>query len=137
LTHGGLRSGLETLVANLALPVDLTVVAPRLPAHIETTAYFVVAEAMTNVVKHAHAHRATVDVRVDNQTLVLDIRDDGVGGADPTGGSGITGLFDRVEASDGTLTVTSFPGAGTAIHAAIPVREHLAANYSADISVSL
>jgi signal transduction histidine kinase len=137
LTHGGLRSGLETLVTDLALPVDLTVATPRLPAHIETTAYFVVAEAMTNVVKHAHAHRATVDVRVDDQTLVLDIRDDGVGGADPTAGSGIAGLFDRVEANDGTLTVTSSPGAGTAIHAAIPVREHAAANYSGDISVSL
>jgi signal transduction histidine kinase len=137
LTHGGLRSGLETLVADLALPVDLTVVAPRLPAHIETTAYFVVAEAMTNVVKHAHAHRATVDVRVDDDTLVLDIRDDGVGGADPTGGSGITGLFDRVEASDGILTVTSYPGAGTAIHAAIPVREQPTANHPGDVSVSL
>ena len=136
LTHGGLRSGLESLVADLALPVDLTVATPRLPAHIETTAYFVVAEAMTNVVKHAHAHRATVHVRVDDQTLVLDIRDDGVGGADPTAGSGITGLFDRVEASDGTLTVTSSRGAGTAIHAAIPVREKLTANHPGEVGVS-
>ncbi len=135
LTHGGLRSGLETLVADLALPVDLTVLAPRLPAHIETTAYFVVAEAMTNVVKHAHANRATVDVAVDDQTLVIDIRDDGVGGADPTGGTGLTGLFDRVEASDGTLTVTSSDGAGTAIHATIPVRERMTANNFGDVSV--
>jgi signal transduction histidine kinase len=137
LTHGGLRSGLETLVADLALPVDLTVVTPRLPAHIETTAYFVVAEAMTNVVKHAHAQRATVDVRVDDHTLVVDIRDDGVGGADPTAGSGITGLFDRVEASDGMLTVTSYPGTGTAVHAAIPVREQPTVNHAGDVSLSL
>ena len=136
LTHGGLRSGLETLVTDLALPVDLTVIAPRLPAHIETTAYFIVAEAMTNVVKHAHAHRATVDVRVDDHALILDIRDDGVGGADPSAGSGIAGLFDRVEASEGVLTVTSSPGAGTAIHAAIPVREQLTTNHPGGVSVS-
>jgi signal transduction histidine kinase len=136
LTHGGLRSGLETLVSDLALPVDLNVTAPRLPAHIETTAYFVVAEAMTNVVKHAHANRATVDVRVNEQTLVVDVRDDGIGGADPAGGTGITGLFDRVEASDGILTVTSSSGAGTAIHAAIPVREHLSGKHSGDAAVS-
>ena len=134
LTHGGLRSGLETLVADLALPVDLTVVAPRLPAHIETTAYFVVAEAMTNVVKHAHATRAAVDVAVDAHTLLIDIRDDGVGGADPAGGTGLTGLFDRVEASDGTLTVTSPPAAGTTIHAAIPVRAELTTNPPGDVS---
>ena len=127
LTRGGLRSGLESLVADLALPVDLTVSAPRLPAHIETTAYFVVAEAMTNVVKHARADRAAVDVRVDNHTLIVEISDDGVGGANQASGSGLTGLFDRVEASDGTLTITSFTGAGTTIRAAFPVGEHLSA----------
>lgn len=135
LTRGGLSSGLESLVADLALPVDLSVTAPRLPAHIETTAYFLVAEAMTNVVKHSHAERATVEVHVDGRTLVVDVRDNGVGGADPANGSGLTGLFDRVEASDGSLTVTSPPGAGTAIHAAIPVREGLNLNHS-DAGVS-
>jgi signal transduction histidine kinase len=125
LTRGGLGSGLESLVADLALPVDLTVTAPRLPAHIETTAYFVVAEAMTNVVKHANADRASVDVRLDDRMLVVEIRDDGVGGADPAAGTGLTGLFDRIEAGDGTLTVSSRPGAGTTIRATLPVGEHL------------
>lgn len=136
LTHGGLRSGLESMVADLALPVDLTVVAPRLPAAIETTAYFVVAEAITNVVKHARASRAAVQVRVDEETLIIEVRDDGVGGVDPAIGTGLTGLFDRVEASDGTLTVTSIPGAGTTIHAAIPVRALVAADHLKDVSLS-
>ncbi len=136
LTRGGLRSGLESLLADLTLPVDLTVVAPRLPAHIETTAYFLVAEAMTNVVKHSHASRATVDVHVDHRTLVIDVRDNGVGGADPEGGTGLTGLFDRVEASDGTLTVTSSAGSGTAIHAELTVPEPLVDNGAGDAGVS-
>ncbi len=136
LTRGGLRSGLESLLVDLALPVDLSVTAPRLPAHIETTAYFLVAEAMTNVVKHSHANRATVDVRVDDRTLVIDVRDNGVGGADPEGGTGLTGLFDRVEASDGTMTVNSPAGSGTAIHAEIPVPEPLTNNNFGDVSVS-
>ncbi len=136
LTRGGLRSGLESLLADLALPVDLTVVAPRLPAHIETTAYFLVAEAMTNVAKHSHANRAMVDVHVEHRTLVIDVRDNGVGGADPAGGTGLTGLFDRVEASDGTLTVTSSAGLGTAIHAEIPIPEPLAGTTFGDVGVS-
>ena len=135
LTRGGLQSGLESLVADLALPVELTVSAPRLPAHIETTAYFVVAEAMTNIVKHARADRAAVDVSVDNQSLIVEIRDNGVGGANPAGGTGLTGLFDRVEASDGTLTVTSFTGAGTTIRAAFPVGEHISVTRLEDTSV--
>ncbi len=134
LTRGGLRPGLESLLVDLALPVDLSVTAPRLPAHIETTAYFLVAEAMTNVVKHSHANRATVEVHVDDHTLVVDVRDNGVGGADPASGSGLTGLFDRVEASDGSLTVTSPPGAGTAIHATIPIREQLTVQHFGDVS---
>jgi signal transduction histidine kinase len=132
LTRGGLRSGLETLVADLAVPVDLAVDAPRLPAHIETTAYFVVAEAMTNVVKHADANRAVVNVRTESGMLFIQVRDDGVGGADPAAGTGLTGLFDRVEASDGTLTVTSPAGAGTTIRAVIPIQEQLTATALGD-----
>lgn len=121
LTRGGLRSGLESLLLDLALPVDLTVSAPRLSPQIETTAYFIVAEAITNVVKHAQANRATVDVHVDGSMLIIEIKDDGVGGADATNGSGLTGLLDRVEAGNGTLTVTSRPGAGTVVLAKLPL----------------
>ena len=99
--------------------------APRLSPQIETTAYFIVAEAITNVVKHAHAKRATVDVTVDGPTLVIEVRDDGRGGADARDGTGLTGLLDRVEAANGTLTVTSRPGAGTAVRATLPLDEQL------------
>lgn len=121
LTRGGLRSGLESLLADLALPVTLRVSVPRLSARIETTAYFIVAEAMTNVVKHARAGGAAVDVTVRTGTLVVEVSDDGVGGADPQRGSGSTGLLDRVEAGNGTLTVTSRPGAGTTVLATLPL----------------
>ncbi|MGS0684943.1 GAF domain-containing protein [Nakamurella sp. GG22] len=121
LTRGGLRSGLESLLLDLALPVELTVGAPRLSPQIETTAYFIVAEAITNVVKHAQANRATVDIKVENSTLIIHIADDGVGGAVPGDGSGLTGLLDRVEAGNGTLTVTSPAGGGTMLRAKLPL----------------
>ncbi len=122
LTVGGLRAGLESLVDDAALPVDLRVAVPRLPAALETTAYFVVAEALTNVVKHAGAACAVVDVTLDDDHLVIDVRDDGAGGADASRGSGLTGLHDRIDANDGALTITSPPGGGTTVHARIPVR---------------
>jgi signal transduction histidine kinase len=121
LTRGGLRVGLESLIDDVPLPVDIDVTVPRLPAPTETTAFFVVAEALTNVVKHAHAHRATVTVTLDGGDLVVEIRDDGVGGADPALGTGLTGLLDRVEAGDGTLRIVSPPGRGTAVHATLPL----------------
>lgn len=121
LTRGGLRSGLESLLVGLALPVELVVSAPRLSPQIEITAYFIVAEAITNVVKHAGATRAGVDINVDGPTLVIDVRDDGRGGADARDGTGLTGLLDRVEAGNGTLTVTSPPGAGTLVRARLPL----------------
>ena len=110
LTRGGLAAGLESLVEDVALPVRLRVTAPRLSPALETTAYFVVAEALTNVVKHARARRAAVDVRLSGDVLVLDVRDDGTGGADATRGTGLTGLLDRVEAGEGTLTISSPAG---------------------------
>lgn len=121
LIYGGLRTGLESLIGGLALSVDLHVTTPRLPAAVETTAYFVVAESLTNAVKHARARRATVSVDLDGDTLVIEVRDDGVGGADPSRGSGLTGLLDRVDAADGALTIISPPGAGTAVRAELPV----------------
>jgi signal transduction histidine kinase/putative methionine-R-sulfoxide reductase with GAF domain len=121
LTRGGLAAGLESLVEDVALPVRLRVTAPRLSPALETTAYFVVAEALTNVVKHAHASRAAVDVRLSGDVLVLDVRDDGTGGADATRGTGLTGLLDRVEAGEGTLTLSSPVGIGTTVHVELPV----------------
>jgi signal transduction histidine kinase len=122
LTRGGLPAGLETLVEDVALPVDLRVEVPRLSPALETTAYFVVAEALANVVKHAHAGRAAIAVTSQAGRLVIDVRDDGEGGADPARGTGLTGLLDRVEASEGTLTLVSPPGVGTTLHVELPVR---------------
>ena len=122
LTRGGLRAGIETLSADLPLRVDLDITAPRLPAGIETTAYFVVAEALTNVVKHAQASAAEVRAAVSHDVLELSVRDDGVGGAVEGRGTGLTGLLDRVEASDGALVIDSPPGGGTAVVARLPIR---------------
>ena len=108
----------------MAVPVELEVTAPRLPPQTETTAYFVVAEALTNVVKHARAGRASVVVAIAGGSLSIEIRDDGAGGADPAAGTGLTGLFDRVEASEGTLSVSSPPGGGTTLHATLPVERN-------------
>jgi len=119
LTRGGLRAGLESLAADLPLEVALDVDVERLGPALETTAYFVVAEALTNVVKHAHADRATVTVGPAGDHLVVEVRDEGVGGARRAGGTGITGLFDRVDAAGGTLTVTSPPGGGTVVRATL------------------
>ena len=102
-------------------PSTLDVTAPRLPAEVETTAYFIVAEALTNVVKHAAASRASVRLAVTGEQLVIEVRDDGSGGADPARGTGLTGLSDRVEVSDGTLAITSPPGRGTMLRATLPV----------------
>jgi signal transduction histidine kinase len=128
LTRGGLRAGLESLVADLAVPVDLRVTAPRLSAQTETTAYFVVAEALTNVVKHANAARATVEVRIDGQQLSISVHDDGSGAADPARGTGLTGMLDRVEAGEGTLEITSPAGIGTTLHVTLPLREPIPAD---------
>jgi signal transduction histidine kinase len=76
---------------------------------------------LTNVVKHAHAGRAAVDIAIDAETLSIQVHDDGSGGADPARGTGLTGMLDRVEASDGTLTITSPAGVGTTLHATLPL----------------
>jgi signal transduction histidine kinase len=123
LTHSGLRSGLESLAADLTLPVDLHVATPRLPAATETTAYFVVAEALTNVVKHAHAHQASVHVALEGDARKIEVRDDGVGGADPARGTGLTGLLDRIDAAEGTLTIASPAELGTTLRVTLPA-EH-------------
>ena len=121
LTRGGLGLGLESLVAGFAVPVRLRAAVPRLPADLETTAYFVVAEALANVVKHARAGQATVELTVDDEHLDIQVADDGVGGADPHRGSGLTGLLDRVEAGNGSLVLTSPPGNGTTLRVRLPI----------------
>ena len=102
------------------MPVELDAL-PRSGCRwpVETTAYFVVAEALTNVGKYARASRASVTVRVDGDGSTVEVRDDGVGGADPAAGSGLRGLADRVAALQGALDVSSPPGRGTRIHARI------------------
>jgi signal transduction histidine kinase len=119
LTHGGLRAGVRALASRMTLPVDIGVTADRLPAAVEATAYFVVAESLTNIAKHAHAEHAAVTAEVEHGTLQLEVRDDGLGGAQPDG-SGLLGLADRVAVLDGSLRVESPPGGGTLIAASIP-----------------
>ncbi|RJU00258.1 GAF domain-containing protein [Arthrobacter frigidicola] len=123
LTRGGLVAGIESFVADLPVPVTLHLMVPRLPAAVEVTGYFTAAEAITNAIKHAHAERVGVSARlsVAGDELHLRVRDDGVGGADPDMGTGLTGLTDRIEAAGGTITITSPPGSGTDLHVTLPL----------------
>jgi GAF domain-containing protein len=123
LTREGLRAGVQALVSRMSLPVSLDVSVERLPVGMEATAYFVVSEALTNVVKHAHASRAIVTARVERGQLRVEIRDDGVGGAHAEDGTGLDGLRDRVSALDGHLVVESPSGQGTHICALLPVSD--------------
>jgi signal transduction histidine kinase len=104
----------------MALPVEVSVSTDRLPAAIEATAYFVVAEALTNVAKHSDAAHAEVGVFVEDGSLRLRVLDDGVGGAQPDG-SGLLGLADRLAVLHGRLYVESPRGGGTLVEAAIPL----------------
>jgi signal transduction histidine kinase len=122
LTQGGLRAGVDALASRMPVPIEIDVTVGRLPAVVEATAYFVVAEALTNVAKHAHAGRAEVTVRIEHGTLAVHVRDDGIGGARPDGGgSGLIGLADRLAAIDGELRVDSPADSGTLVAAAIPL----------------
>jgi PAS domain S-box-containing protein len=120
LARGGLRAGVAALAARMPVPVENGVAVGRLPDAVEATAYFVVAEALTNVAKHARAERATVTARIQDGTLAVQVVDDGVGGARPDG-SGLVGLADRLATLGGTLTVSSQPEDGTHIRAEIPL----------------
>ena len=121
LRHGGLRAAVHSLLRNVALPVTVEVIPDRLPAPVETTSYFVVAEALTNTIKHAGATCAHVRASVHHGALELEIRDDGRGGANPQSGTGLVGLADRVESIDGTITITSPAGKGTVLAVRLPV----------------
>ena len=120
LTRGGLRAGVESLASRMPMPVELDVCAGRLPAPVEAAAYFVVAEALTNVAKHARARRAEVTARIEHATVQVRVRDDGVGGA-RAGGAGLVGLADRLTAVGGELQVSGPPEGGTLVAAAIPL----------------
>jgi signal transduction histidine kinase len=120
LAHGGLRAGVEALASRTPVPDRNDVSVGRLPAAIEATAYFVVAEALTNVAKHAHARRATVTARAEDGTLRVEVGDDGVGGARP-GGSGLLGMADRLAALGGQLRIQSPAAGGTLITADFPL----------------
>jgi signal transduction histidine kinase len=122
LSKGGLGPALKTLARRSAVPVELDVgVDRRLPDSVEVAAYYVVAEALTNVAKHAQASEVTVRVEAEGTNLHLLIRDDGIGGADTARGSGLTGLVDRVEALGGQMTISSPPGSGTSLSVKIPL----------------
>jgi signal transduction histidine kinase len=117
----GLASALKTLARRSAVPVDLDVgLDAQVPERVELAAYYVVAEALTNVAKHARASRVEVCVDTEGATLRLLIRDDGNGGADAAKGSGLTGLIDRVQAHGGTMAISSPIGQGTSLFVKIP-----------------
>jgi PAS domain S-box-containing protein len=121
LTEGGLEPALRTLVTRAALPTVLTVAAAaRHAPPIEVTAYFTVAEALTNVARYADATEVEVELSYDDGSLIVEVRDDGRGGADAAGGTGLRGLADRVAALDGRLDIHSPPGVGTVVRAEIP-----------------
>jgi signal transduction histidine kinase len=122
LSDRGLKAALEALAGRSPVPVELAgTPRERLPPPVEAAAYFVVAEALTNVVKYANASQAVVSVSRANGRAVVEVVDDGVGGADPGRGSGLRGLADRVSALDGRLELRSPEGAGTVLRAEIPV----------------
>ncbi len=118
LTHGGLRAAVDAFVSRLDLPVQVDVPVERFPVEIEASAYFIVAEALTNVVKHSHAGCAEVRAYVDDDALRIEVRDDGVGGADPSG-HGLVGIGDRATALGGRLKVESPAGGGTLVAATL------------------
>jgi signal transduction histidine kinase len=122
LTHGGLRVAIKALALRTPVPVEVAVSVDRLPAAVEATAYFVVAEALTNVAKHARATGAAVQARIENGTVRVHVRDDGVGGARPDG-SGLVGLADRLAVLGGRLQVESPADGGTLVAADIPLRD--------------
>jgi signal transduction histidine kinase len=120
LTRGGLRAAVDVMVTRLDVPVDVDIPDDRFSAEIEASAYFIVAEALTNVVKHAQATRAEVRTSVERGMLRIEVRDDGIGGADPHS-HGLVGMSDRAAALRGRLELESPPGAGTIVVATLPI----------------
>jgi signal transduction histidine kinase len=122
LVDGGLRPALRALARRSPIPVRVNVrLQERLPEQVEVSAYYVVAEALTNAAKHASASTVRVEADAADDVLRIAIRDDGIGGADFTGGTGLAGLKDRAEALGGKIFLDSPPGAGTSLRAEIPL----------------
>lgn len=133
LAEGGLGPALRTLTRRSAVPVTLRVhTESRYPAPLEVATYYVVSEALTNTAKHAGASYAEVSLEERADTLRLRVRDDGVGGAEPQGGSGLVGLRDRVEALGGSIDVVSPIGDGTMIDVSLPIEPADAADPPGD-----
>ncbi len=125
LTDRGLEASLQGLAGRAPVPVEvLETPAARLPAPVEAAAYFVISEALTNVTRYPEAEQASVRVAQQNGSVEVEVevRDDGVGGADPEQGTGLRGLSDRLAALDGRLEVISPAGEGTSVRASIPCR---------------
>jgi signal transduction histidine kinase len=121
LTERGLEPALQSLASRAPVPVTLEADADaRLPGPVESAAYFVVSEALANVAKYARATEARVAVRRVDGRVLVEVSDDGVGGADAARGSGLRGLADRVAALDGTISLDSPAGRGTRLRAEIP-----------------
>ena len=124
LARGGLRSAVKALARRSPVPVALDMrVSGRLPEHVEVSAYYVIAEALTNAAKHARASAVTVELEADAAGAVLrvEVRDDGAGGADFRRGTGLLGLKDRAEALGGQIVLDSPPGAGTSLRVELPL----------------
>jgi signal transduction histidine kinase len=128
LTKGGLAAALKMLARRSSIPVTLDIVTldlraqERLPGPVEVAAYYVISEALANVAKHAQASGVHVQVEAISGVLRLEVRDDGVGGADPARGTGLIGIRDRVEAAGGRFRVTSPRGEGTQLLIELPIR---------------
>jgi signal transduction histidine kinase len=117
---GGLAPALQELASRVAVPVAVDATAERFPDGLETAAYFIACEALTNATKHAHASRVSLSAQRRNGSLIISVADDGVGGAAPRNGTGLSGLRDRVGAHGGTLRIESERGAGTRLIAELP-----------------
>ena len=123
LVEGGLAAAVTELAKRSPVPVEVRAPSERLPAAVEAAAYFVCSEALANIAKYAQASHASVRLETGEDVLVVEVTDDGAGGADPAGGSGLHGLADRVEALGGRLRLDSPPGHGTRITAQLPLAE--------------
>ena len=124
LSERGLAAALTGLAARSPLPVELRVTTRRATPSVEAAIYFTVAEALTNVGKHAQATRASVTIDIAERTITAEIADDGIGGASTTAGSGLRGLADRLDALGGTLSIDSPRGGPTTIRAQAPLPAH-------------
>jgi signal transduction histidine kinase len=122
LTHLGLKAAVESLVDDFPIPVELDLTTRRLPAALEESIYFFVSEGLTNVIKHAQASNAAVQIAPCSSLVTVEVSDDGIGGAAlGGGGSGLPGLADRVQALSGEFTVAAPPAGGTVLRVVIPL----------------